>query len=57
MPSFGELVGGLMVVGAMAVVSYVVITTGSQEALIALIAIAIGGKEYFLRGRVQPPTP
>jgi len=57
MPTFGELVGGLMVIAAMGTVAYLAIMGNSEQALGALIAVVAGGVSYFLRAKVQTPNP
>ena len=55
--TFTGLVGAAGFILALAVLSYITLVTGSEVALGGIIAVAAGGKDFFLRGRVQPPTP
>ena len=55
--TFGELIGGLMVLAAMGVVAYLAIMAHSDQAAGALIAVVAGGVGYFLRAKVQAPNP
>lgn len=55
--TFTEIVGALGFLLALAVLAYIAVITQSEVALGGIIAVAAGGKDFFLRGRVQPPTP
>ena len=53
--TFGEAVGGLAMLAALAVVSYIAITTRSDTALGALLVVVSGGCQFFLRAKIDPP--
>lgn len=58
--TFTDLIGAIGFMAAMAVLAYITISTDGATRDVALggiIAVAAGGKEFFLRGRVQAPTP
>ena len=57
MPTFTDLIGGAGFIIALGVLGYIVVTTGSEVALGGIIAVSVGGKDFFLRGRVQAPAP
>jgi len=56
-PTFGEAVGAVMVLEAMGVISYLAVVTKNEITIGALISVVAGGVTYFIRGRLQPPTP
>jgi len=59
MPSFtlGDLVGAVMGTIALAAVAYASIVQGNVAAMTALVGVLGAAASFYLRGKVQPPTP
>ena len=55
-PTFGEAVGGLAMLAALAVVAYIAVVGKSEVALGGLLAILSAGAGYFLRAKLSPPA-
>ncbi len=56
-PTFTELVGALMVIAATAAIIIGSLVMGRVSLDTALVAISSAGVGYFLRSKVQTPTP
>ena len=54
-PTFGELVGGLIVLVGVGVVAFASIAQGNEAAMTALVALVSAGSGYFLRAKVEGP--
>lgn len=55
--SFGEAVGAVLSTVAVAVIAYAVVGQQNAIALGALITIVAAANGFFLRAKVQSPTP
>lgn len=58
MPTFTEVVGALLAVGALLVTAYAAIYLHNDQAVAAVINLLLIGAGFFLRGKIAPPgTP
>lgn len=56
-PSFNDLIAGAIALGAVGGVVFASIAQSSPEAMTALVGIAGAVAGYYLRGKLQTPTP
>ena len=52
-PTFEQLIGGILAIGGLGVVSFVVITTGNETALGAMVGVLTGATGFYIRGRLE----